>query len=101
MLDSVFRASRYTAQHVSAEEGATQIVAKPVFVTRTVQVFKCATDQAQRRGVKRSAGPYTGLFYAHLRATQLGMRVEPVLNIDGLNFALHSPWPHTRDDPGM
>ena len=23
----------------------------------------CATHQAQRRGVKRSAGPYTGLFY--------------------------------------
>ena len=33
---------------------------------------KCATDQAQRRGVKRSAGPYTGLFYPHLRATELG-----------------------------
>ena len=30
---------------------------------------KCATDQAQRRGVKRSAGPYTGLVYLHLRAT--------------------------------
>ena len=37
---------------------------------------KCTTDQAQRRGVKRSAGPYTGLFYPHLRATELGMRVE-------------------------
>ena len=33
---------------------------------------KCATDQAQRRGVKRSAGPYTGLFYPHLRATSTG-----------------------------
>ena len=32
---------------------------------------KCATDQAQRRGVKRSAGPYTGLFYPHLRATEM------------------------------
>ena len=32
---------------------------------------KCATDQAQRRGVKRSAGPYTGLFYPHLRAAEL------------------------------
>ena len=42
---------------------------------------KCATDQAQRRGVKRSAGPYTGLFYPHLRATELGMQVESVLNI--------------------
>ena len=36
---------------------------------------KCATDQAQRRGLKRSAGAYTGLFYPHLRATELGMRV--------------------------
>ena len=43
---------------------------------------KCAKDQAQRRGVKRSAGPYTGLFYPHLRATELGMRVESVLNIN-------------------
>ena len=43
---------------------------------------KCATVQAQRHGVKRSAGPYTGLFYPHLRATELGMRVESVLNID-------------------
>ena len=60
---------------------------------------KCATDQAQRRGVKRSAGPYTGLFYPHLRATELGMRVESVLNIDASQFALHSPGPHTRDDP--
>ena len=62
---------------------------------------KCATDQTQRHGVQQSAGPYTGLFYPHLRATELGMRGEPVLNIDGLNFALHSPWPHTRDGPGM
>ena len=60
---------------------------------------KCATDQAQRRGVKRSAGPYTGLFYPHLRATELGMRVESVFNIDAPQFALHSPGPHTRDDP--
>ena len=36
---------------------------------------KCATAQAQRHGVKRSAGPYTGVFYSHLRATELGMRV--------------------------
>ena len=43
---------------------------------------KCATDQAQRRGVKPSAGPYTGIFYPHLRATALGMRVESALNID-------------------
>ena len=43
---------------------------------------KCATDQAQRPGEKRSAGPYTGLFHPHLRATELGMQVESVLNID-------------------
>ena len=36
---------------------------------------KCAIAQAQRYGVTRSAGPYTGLFYPHLRATELGMRV--------------------------
>ena len=36
---------------------------------------KCATDQAQRHGVKRSDGPYTGLFYPHVRATELEMRV--------------------------
>ena len=36
---------------------------------------KCATAQAQRHGVKRSAGPYTGLFYPDLRETELGMRV--------------------------
>ena len=36
---------------------------------------KFATAQAQRHGVKRSAGPYTGLFYPHPRATELGMRV--------------------------
>ena len=57
---------------------------------------KCTTDQAQRRGVKRSAGPYTGLIYPHLRATELGMRVESVLNIDAPQFALHSPGPHTQ-----
>ena len=57
---------------------------------------KCATDQAQRRGVKRSAGPYTGLFYPHLRATELGTRVESVLNIHAPQFALHSPGPHQR-----
>ena len=60
---------------------------------------KCATDQAQRRGVKRRAGPYTGLVYPHLRAKEVGMRVESVLNIDAPRFALHSPWPKTRDDP--
>ena len=60
---------------------------------------ECATHQAQRRGVKRSAGPYTGLFYPHLRATELGMRVGSGLNIDAAKFALHSPGPHTRDDP--
>ena len=43
---------------------------------------KCATDQAQRRGVKPSAGPYTGIFHPHIRATALGMRVESGLNID-------------------
>ena len=59
----------------------------------------CATDQAQRRGVKQSAGPYTGLFYPHLRPTDLGMRVESVLNIYAAKLALHSPGPHTRDDP--
>ena len=57
---------------------------------------KCATDQAQRRGVKRSAGPYTGLFYPHLRATELGMRVESALNIHATQFALHSPGSHQR-----
>ena len=60
---------------------------------------KCATAQAQRHGVKRSPGPYTGLFYPHPRARELGMRVESVLNIDAPQLALHSPWPHTRDDP--
>ena len=40
-----------------------------------VYIEKCATAQAQRHGVKRSAGPYTGVFYSHLRATELGMRV--------------------------
>ena len=60
---------------------------------------KCAKDQAQRRGVKRSAGPYKGLFYPHLRATELGMRVESVLNINAPQFAHHSPAPHTRCDP--
>ena len=62
---------------------------------------KCATDQIQRLGVQYSVGPFTGLLYPHLRATELGMRVELVLNTDALHFALHSPWPHTRDDPGM
>ena len=60
---------------------------------------KCATDQAQRRGVKRRAGPYTGLIYPHLRATELGMRVESGLNIDAPKLALHSPGPHTTEDP--
>ena len=60
---------------------------------------KCATDHAQRLGVKRSAGPYTGLFYPHLRATELGMRVESGSNINAPQSALHSPGPHTRDDP--
>ena len=55
---------------------------------------KCAKDRAQRRGVKRSAGPYTGLLYPHLRATELGMQVESVLNIDAPQFALYSPGPH-------
>ena len=64
-----------------------------------VYTGKCATDQAQRRGVKWIAGPYTGLFYSHRRATELGMRVESVLNIDAPQFALHLPGPHTRDDP--
>ena len=50
---------------------------------------RCATDQAPRRGVKRSAGPYTGLFYPHFRATEEGMRVDSVLNIDAPQFALH------------
>ena len=57
---------------------------------------KCATDQAQRLGVKRSAGPYTGPFYPHLRATELEMRVESVFHIT--QFVLHSPGPYTRDD---
>ena len=57
---------------------------------------KCAKDQAPRRGVKRSAGPYTGPFYPHPRATELGMRVESVLNIHAPQFALHSPGPHQR-----
>ena len=42
---------------------------------------KCATPQAQRHEMKPSAGTYTGLFYPHLRATELGMRVESALNI--------------------
>ena len=33
---------------------------------------KCATDQAQRRGVKRGAGPYKGLFYQHRWETRAG-----------------------------
>ena len=33
---------------------------------------KCASDQAQRRGVKRSAGPYKGLFYQHRWETRAG-----------------------------
>ena len=60
---------------------------------------KCATNQAPRRGVKRSAGPYAGLFDLHLRATELGMRVESGLNLDAPQFAIHSPGSHTRDDP--
>ena len=60
---------------------------------------KCARAQAQPSGVKRSAGPSTGLFYPYLGATELGMPVESVLNIDAPKFALHSPGPHTRDDP--
>ena len=43
---------------------------------------KCAKGQAQRGGVKRSAGPYTGLFYPHLGAKEVRMRVESVLNIN-------------------
>ena len=43
---------------------------------------KCATDQAQRRGVKRSAGPYTGLFYPHLSATEHGMCASDVRACD-------------------
>ena len=50
---------------------------------------KCATHQAQRRAVERSAGPYTGLFYPHPEATELGMRVESVLNIDAPRLTLH------------
>ena len=60
---------------------------------------KCATDQAQRRGVKRSAGPYTDLVYPDLRATELGMRVESALKINAPKFVLRSPGSHTRDDP--
>ena len=60
---------------------------------------ECATDQAQHRGVKRSAGPYTGLFYPILRAAELGMPVESVLDIDAPPFTIHSPGPNTRDDP--
>ena len=33
---------------------------------------KCATDQAPHRGVKRSAGPYTGLFYPHRMGNRTG-----------------------------
>ena len=60
---------------------------------------KCAKDQAERRAVKPSAGPCTGLFYPHLRATELGMRVESAFKIDAPQFALHVPGTHTRDDP--
>ena len=67
-------------------------------MTRAGMVYnaKCATDQAQRRGVKRSAGPYTGLFYPHLRATEEGMQLESVSSIDAPGSALHSPGPHQR-----
>ena len=46
-------------------------------MTRAGMVYngKCATHQAKRRGMKRNAGPYTGLFYPHLKPTELGMRV--------------------------
>ena len=57
---------------------------------------KGTTDQAARCQVKRSAGPCTGLFYPHLRATELEMRVESVLNINAPQFALQSPGPHQR-----
>ena len=60
---------------------------------------KCVTDQAQRRRVKRSAGPYTGLLYPNLSATALRIGLESVSNIDAPQFALHSPGPNTRDDP--
>ena len=36
---------------------------------------KCATDQAQRHGVKFSAGPYTGLFHPGLRAPELRVKL--------------------------
>ena len=36
---------------------------------------KCPTAQAQRHGVKRSAGPYTGVFYPHLGGGEMRMRV--------------------------
>ena len=36
---------------------------------------KCAPDQAQRRGVKRSAGENSGRFYPHPKATELGIEV--------------------------
>ena len=62
---------------------------------------KCATDQTQRHGVRKSAGPYTGQSHRLRRTAELGMRVEPVLNTDALHFALHSPWPHPGDDRGM
>ena len=67
-------------------------------MTRAGMVYnaKCATDQAQRRGVKRSAGSYTGLFYPYPRETELGMRVESVLNIHAPEFALHSAGPNQR-----
>ena len=35
----------------------------------------------------------------HLRATELGMRVESVLTIDAPQLALHSPGPRNRNDP--
>ena len=36
---------------------------------------KCPTAQAQRHGVKRSAGRYTGVFYPHLGGGEMRMRV--------------------------
>ena len=60
---------------------------------------KCATDQAPRRGVRRSAGPYKGLFYPYLRTIEMGMRMESVLNINAPQFALHSPGRQRIDDP--
>ena len=90
-----------SALNIDAPQFALEHLGDTPEMTPAAMVYngKCATDQAQRRGVKRSAGPKTGLFYPHLRATELGMLVESVWNVNAPEFALHLAGPHIRDDP--